>query len=117
VTIDPLAMYIAGSIVEELKHDDLEGFLRKAYDTNPMVSVQEFERGIGKKIYGGVLKMDELKKPPKPLFSFEEVKRAAKDLDLTDRGSDKEYAEVVNEEIEQLRIYRERAAEAWKLVQ
>lgn len=117
IDLDPFAMYIASDIVEQLKNEDLVGFLRKAYATPPMLRVQEFEGLTGQKIYGEELVMDELRKPPKPLFSLKQVKKAAKQLDVTIRGTDEEYARVVNQEIEELRVYRDRAAEAWKTIQ
>ena len=50
----------------------------------------------------------------KPLFTWDEVLRAMEDLDLTERGSDEEYNEVIFEEYMSLSKTRERVLNACK---
>ncbi|MNJ56308.1 hypothetical protein D3C77_518460 [compost metagenome] len=117
IELDGFARYIADDIINELRNSDLQGFLTKAYSTEPMIAVQKKEEQIGTKCYGEVLEMSKLMDSPRPLFSLGQIKEAAKKLDLSNRGSDEEYASVVNKETEELRIFRERVTESWKLIQ
>lgn len=117
IEFNGMAKCIADDIILDLQSSDLNSFLERAYSTKPMLSIQTKESERGEKCYGEVLEMEKLKRSPKPLFSLKQVKQAAQKLDFTPRGSDEEYAAVVNEEIEQLRVFRERASESWKLIQ
>ncbi|CAM3926257.1 MULTISPECIES: Panacea domain-containing protein [Paenibacillus] len=117
IELDGFVRYLADDIINDLGNSDLNGFLAKAYSTEPMIAVQNKEKQEGKKCYGEVLDMSKLKDSPKPLFSLGQIKEVAKNLDLSSRGSDEEYASVVNKEIEELRLFRERVAESWKLIQ
>ncbi|MCF8567809.1 hypothetical protein LLE49_24105 [Alicyclobacillus tolerans] len=115
-SLQGLALNIASDIVEELKYAGLNDFLRRAYNTEPMKVVQDKERDKrGHLLLGEVLDMDELRKPPKALFSFKQVKRAGKRVDMSSRGSDEEYSTTVAEEIRELKPYLERALKSWQV--
>ena len=113
IEFDPLAENICRRIIDRLGNAELEEFLQVAYDTAPMKAIKARETEASK-LFGEELPMDELIKNPKPLFTWDEVLRAMEDLDLTERGSDEEYNEVIFEEYMSLSKTRERVLNACK---
>ncbi|GAC42831.1 Panacea domain-containing protein [Paenibacillus popilliae] len=63
--------------------------------------------------YKGLIGMKE-RKPLKPLFKLSQIKQAAKRIDLSSRGTDEEYFDEIQAELEEFRVLRERAAGAWE---
>ncbi|BFH66267.1 hypothetical protein J27TS7_11130 [Paenibacillus dendritiformis] len=63
--------------------------------------------------YKGLIGMKE-RKPLKPLFKLSQIKQAAKTIDLSSRGTDEEYFDAIQAELEQFKVLRERAAGAWE---
>ena len=113
IDLDPLAESICRRIIDDLKDGDLNAFLQAAYSTAPMKAVTARETETVK-LLGEVLPMHELIKEPEPIFTLDEVKEAMRKLDLTNRGSDDEYNEVVFAEYVSLAKLRERVLNAWK---
>ena len=64
--------------------------------------------------YKGLINMNKGSKELKPLFTLNEVKRVAGNIDRSSRGTDEEYFEVINEEMEQFKLLRERVAGGWQ---
>lgn len=62
--------------------------------------------------YKGLIGMKE-KKPLKPLFKLEQIRQAAKTIDLSARGSNEQYYETIQSELDEFKVLRERAAGAW----
>lgn len=48
------------------------------------------------------------------LFTLDEVRKIASSIDRSSRGSDEQYFEVINAEMEQFKILRERVAGGWR---
>lgn len=113
IEIHPIAESICRQIVDMLKEGELDDFLKLAYSTPPMESILAKETTT-RKSYGEALPMEELRKSPEPLFTLDEVKEALKNLDMTNRGSDEEYNEVVFSEYVSLANTRERVRDAWQ---
>ncbi|GAC44332.1 Panacea domain-containing protein [Paenibacillus popilliae] len=63
--------------------------------------------------YKGLIGMKE-RKPLKPLFKLSQIKQVAKRIDLSSRGTDEEYFDEIQAELEEFRVLRERAAGAWE---
>lgn len=74
---------------------------------------QTIDADVMRDYYKGLIGMKE-KKPLKPLFKLEQIKQAAKTIDLSSRGTDEQYFEAIQAELDQFKVLRERAAGAWR---
>lgn len=99
---------IADFVILKTRFLGLEGIKRLAYDTPPMVELIQKERYIGYQLNGEVLDLT-TKRPELPKRSLRRIKQAFKRIDLSHRGSDEEYARVVEAEAKELEPYRRRA--------
>lgn len=114
--MNPIAMEIADEIVDKLSNKGLHDFLELAYNTEPMLAIQEEEQREGHKLIGRQLDMSKLQRSPEPLFSFDEIKDVAKKLNLEERGSGEDYNKTVLREMAELEVYRERVAKACQMI-
>lgn len=81
------------------------------YGENCTEEINEFTM---KEYYKGLILMKNEKKSIKPLFTLDEVRKIASSIDRSSRGSDEQYFEVINAEMEQFKLLRERVAGGWR---
>lgn len=106
--LTPEEMRIADMVIDDTRFLGLDGIKRLAYQTIPMVELTQKERFIGRPLYGEVLDLTARRSEfaKRPLWR---IKQAFKKVDLSHRGSDEEYAKVVEAETRELEPYRKRA--------
>lgn len=101
--------------LEEMTHQELPWIEARGDVPYGGICNETINETLMKDYYKGLMNMDNQRKPLKPLFTLDEIKRVAPNIDRSSRGSDEQYFEAINEEMDEFKLLRERVAGGWRV--